>query len=206
MRDLWTFVLLRTASARFALAAADAGQGDDAALMARVVARDADAFAELYDRHARAVFSLAFRIVGDQLEAEDVVQDVFTQAWRQAERYDARRGALPAWLLNITRSRAIDLLRRRRQRVAAPPGFWSELVAAGPAPDTLALTSARVQALKQALADLPWAQRLPIELAYFEGLSQSEIAVRLEEPVGTIKTRVRLGLMKLRDAVAGGRR
>lgn len=205
MRDLWTSLLLRMVSARLASAAADPDPGSDVALMVRVVAREPEAFAELYDRHARAVFSLAFRILGEQPEAEDVVQDVFTQAWRQAERYDPRRGTLAAWVLNITRSRAIDALRRRRQRVAAQPGFWSEPVAADPAPDTLALTNVQVQTLREALAALPWTQRLPIELAYFEGLSQSEIAARLEEPVGTIKTRVRLGLMKLRDAIAGGR-
>lgn len=203
MRELWLALFVQMASVRRAAALAVAAED---ALIERVASRDPQAFAELYDRHTRAVFSLALRVLGDQGDAEDVVQDVFEQAWRQAERFDPARGQPIAWLLNITRSRAIDRLRRRRLDVPAPDGALSTLVADGPGPDALASASVDARALRSALASLPWTQRLPIELAYFEGLSQTEIAQRLEEPVGTIKTRVRLGLLKLRDVLLGSRR
>lgn len=160
---------------------------------------------ELYDRHARPIYSLALRILGDSTEAEDVVQDVFSQAWRQAPRYSASRGAVAAWLLTLTRSRAIDRLRARRAR---PAGVSDQRVAdnladAGPPADSQVLSSEHVARVRAALDELPLLQRAAIELAYFEGLTHAEIADRLEQPLGTVKTRIRLAMLRLRDALAG---
>src|SRR5918992_767135 len=169
----------------------------------RVARGDADALALLYDRHSRIVYSLAFRIVGDPPEAEEVVQDVFAQAWRQAERYDTTRGAVVAWLLMITRSRAIDRVRSRRGLPPlAPDGEKGLAAMADPAegPELQTLSAEQVRRLKRALDTLPLQQRMTIQLAFYEGLTHVEIAERLEEPLGTVKTRIRLGLLKLRSA------
>lgn len=180
---------------------------DDVALVARAAAGDGAALAALYDEHARAVHSLALRIASDEADAEDVLQEVFAQAWRQAGRYDAARGTVAAWLLNMTRTRAIDRLRARRARpdstATTPDDEWAALRA--PVVDPAdALAAARdAEQVRKALNELPVLQRLAIELAYFEGLTQHEIAERLEQPLGTIKTRIRLGLLKLRDALSG---
>ena len=166
---------------------------------------DSSALAALYDRHARAIYSLALRILTDAAEAEDVVQDVFTQAWRQATRYDASRAPVVGWLMIMTRARSLDRLRRRRARIAT-----TEMDPATPHPkdpdvdqETLAITAEQADRLRGALRDLPDGQRAAIELAYYEGLSQSDIAERLQQPLGTVKTRIRTGLLKLRDALAG---
>lgn len=161
--------------------------------------------AELYDRHARPIYSLALRILGEPAEAEDVVQDVFSQAWRQASAYSASRGAVAAWLLTLTRSRAIDRLRARRAR---PMGVRDERVAdtladAGPPADLQVLSSEQVVRVRAALDELPLLQRAAVELAYFEGLTHAEIAARLEQPLGTVKTRIRLAMLRLRDVLAG---
>ena len=161
--------------------------------------------AELYDRHARPIYSLALRILGDTTEAEDIVQEVFSQAWKQAARYNASRGAVGAWLLTLARSRAIDRLRAKRAR----PGDVSDervagqLVDAGPPADSLVLSSEQVARVRAALDELPLLQRAAIELAYYEGLTHAEIADRLEQPLGTVKTRIRLAMLKLRDVLAG---
>lgn len=166
---------------------------------------DADALAELYDRHARPVYSLALRIVQDQSDAEDLVQDVFTQAWRQASRFDASRGSVAAWLLTMTRSRAIDRLRARRVRpdrgIDVQPS--PEIADASSTADQQLLSAEQVARVRSALDALPLLQRVAIELAYYEGLTHTEIADRLEQPLGTVKTRIRLALMKLREALAG---
>jgi RNA polymerase sigma-70 factor (ECF subfamily) len=174
----------------------------------RMARHDADALAELYDRYARAIYSFALHIVGEQADAEDVVQEVFAQAWTQAPRYEARRGAVAAWLLTMTRSRAIDRLRARRARPDAEPaneGQLRELVDPAALQDLGLLTRDQISRLRSAMARLPVMQRVVIEMAYFEGLTQSEIAERLDEPLGTVKTRVRLGLLKLREAMTESR-
>jgi len=178
--------------------------GDHAAL-ARMARGEGDAVAELYDRHARPIYSLALRILGDTTEAEDIVQEVFSQAWKQAARYNASRGAVGAWLLTLARSRAIDRLRAKRAR----PGDVSDervagqLVDTGPPADLLVLSSEQVARVRAALDELPLLQRAAIELAYYEGLTHAEIADRLEQPLGTVKTRIRLAMLKLRDVLAG---
>jgi RNA polymerase sigma-70 factor (ECF subfamily) len=183
------------------------GQADDLASVARAADGDGSAIADLYDAHSRAVYSLALRVVGDQADAEDVLQEVFAQVWRQAARYDARRGTVAAWLLTIARTRAIDRLRARRARpdsgAAASDEATGLLVAPLADPGEALAAEENAHRVRAALHQLPLLQRLAIELAYFEGLSQSEIAERLEQPLGTVKTRIRLGLLKLRDALSG---
>src|SRR5207342_123443 len=177
----------------------------DQAAVARMARGEGDAVAELYDRHARPIYSLALRILGDATEAEDIVQEVFSQAWKQAARYSASRGAVGAWLMTLARSRAIDRLRAKRAR----PGDVSDervagrLVDAGPPADSLVLSSEQVARVRAALDELPLLQRAAIELAYYEGLTHAEIADRLEQPLGTVKTRIRLAMLKLRDVLTG---
>lgn len=176
----------------------------DLAAMRRMATGDGSALAELYDRHVRAAFSLAFRVLRDQGDAEEVVQDVFAQAWRQAARYDTSRGAVVAWLLMMTRSRAIDRLRARRGRPALQdddPALLRDLSDGTLPADLQILTIEQVERVRVALADLPPVQRLAIELAFYEGLTHVEVAERLEQPLGTVKTRIRLGLLKLRSSI-----
>jgi RNA polymerase sigma-70 factor (ECF subfamily) len=187
----------------------DRGAADDRVYVRRMAAGDPSALAALYDRHGRALYSLALRIVRDEGEAEDLVQEVFAEAWRRSASYEPSRGAVVAWLLTMTRSRAIDRVRARRARPNGRAAFDEAAVAdvaapaAGPVDQIAAAEDAR--RIRAALDDLPFAQRLAIELAYFEGLTQREIAERLEEPIGTVKTRIRLGLLRLRDALTEGR-
>jgi RNA polymerase sigma-70 factor (ECF subfamily) len=196
-------------SAIASLAGLGREQQEDAARVESAASGNGAALAALYDRHVRGVYSLALRVVADEADAEEVVQEVFDQAWRQASRYDPARGTVAAWLLNMARTRAIDRLRARRARPDRggqdAEHSWSELPA--PAVDPLdALDAARDAArVRQALQQLPLIQRVAIELAYFEGLTQTQIAARLEEPLGTVKTRIRLALMKLRDALSASR-
>jgi len=178
--------------------------GDQAALR-RIAQGEGDAVAELYDRHARSIYSLALRILHEPAEAEDVVQEVFSQAWRQASSYNPSRGAVAAWLLTLARSRAIDRLRARRAR---PHGSSDERAAgnildAAPLVDAQVLSAEQIDRLRAALDELPVLQRAAIELAYFEGFTHAKIAERLEQPLGTVKTRIRLALIKLRDVLAG---
>jgi RNA polymerase sigma-70 factor (ECF subfamily) len=177
----------------------------DRAALERIARGDHDGLAELYDRHAGAVYSLAFRILQDQGDAEDIVQDVFSQAWRQAARYDVSRGAVGAWLFTLARSRAIDCLRARRARPerSADDRQAGNIADAGALPDLQMLSTEQVQRVRAALGELPVIQRVALELAYYEGLTHVQIAERLEQPLGTVKTRIRLALDKLRDSLEG---
>jgi RNA polymerase sigma-70 factor (ECF subfamily) len=178
----------------------------DQAALARMAGGDHQALAELYDRHARPIYSLALRVLQDPAEAEDVVQDVFARAWTQAARYDTGRGAVAAWLLNMTRSRAIDRLRSRRSRPAEDADRQDALdnmPGAGVPQDVQLLSAEQVMRLRDALRDLPALQRIAVELAYYEGLTHAEIAARLEQPLGTVKTRIRQAMIKLRESMAG---
>jgi RNA polymerase sigma-70 factor (ECF subfamily) len=176
----------------------------DRYIVERMSRGDGDALASLYDRHARMVYALALRMLGDPSDAEDVAQEVFVQAWRSASSYDAGRGAVAAWLVVMARSRALDRLRRRRGTTdSSGPETLDRLPAAALPQDVrvdLADTATRIRA---ALRGLPFLQRTAIELAFFDGLSHAEVAERLEQPLGTVKTRIRLGLSKLREALAG---
>lgn len=162
-------------------------------LHARLVAGDPAALADLYDLAAGLVFGLVLRILRDRAEAEDVVQEVFVQVWRQAERFDPARGSLNAWLCTIARTRALDRLRRRAARREEPEGSQPPAVEAPRPEDALAV--------RAALESLPAPQREALALAYFEGLTHTEIAARLGEPLGTVKTRIRAALLRLRGAL-----
>lgn len=183
-------------------------QAEDLSCLRRIASGDQAGAAALYDRHARPLYSLILRILADQTEAEDVLQEVFAQAFRQASRYDPSRGAVAAWLLTMARSRAIDRLRSRRTRVEARTReveALDDMADVRPDAASVMLDEEQSRLLRQALSDLPLLQRIAIELAYYEGLSHTEIAERLEQPLGTVKTRIRLGLLKLRDVLTEGR-
>lgn len=169
----------------------------------RMMRRDSAALADLYDRYARSVYSLACRILTDRTEAEDVVQEVFSQAWRQADAYDAKRAPVAGWLLMMTRTRAIDRLRARsgRVRMVQPLPTLPDPPDQHEGPEALAIGEQEAARVRAALDTLSESQRSAIELAYYEGLSQSDIAARLREPLGTVKTRIRTGLLKLRSAL-----
>jgi RNA polymerase sigma-70 factor (ECF subfamily) len=169
----------------------------DAELVARAAEGSAECMGELFDRHAGRMKSLAQRIVRSPQEAEDVVQEIFAQAWQQAGRFDARRGSVLAWLSIMTRSRSLDHWRRRTTRRETPVADAPELDA-----PAASLGDPSSWAARSALAALPADQRGLLELAYWEGLSQSEIAARLGLPLGTVKTRMRLGLRRLREFLA----
>ncbi len=176
----------------------------DQAALARMARGDQGALAELYDRHARLVFSLALRILQNRADAEDIVQEVFVQVWAQASRYDTARGAVAAWMLTMTRSRAIDRLRSRsaRPETASEARVVEDMPDGAAQQDLQLLSAEQVEILRGALNELPVAQRVAVELAYYEGLTHAEIAERLSEPLGTVKTRIRQAVIRLREALA----
>lgn len=181
----------------------------DAALIAHVADGDERALGELYDRHADMAFSLACAVVRDHADAEEVVADTFAQVWRSAGSFDPVRGSVTTWLATIVRTRALDLLRARGRRAraleeAAVVTDEGETLVIPPtldAPERRAELSETRAMVQRSLAELPPPQRRVIELAYFGGLSQSEIAAQLSEPLGTVKTRMRAGMEKLRQAL-----
>ena len=173
----------------------------DVAVIGRMAGGDESALGALYDRWADAVNALVVRIVRDEVEAEEVVEAVFWQAWQQAGRYTSDRGVPGAWLLTIARSKSLDRLRslrRRRDEQPADESIFDRQPAVGD-PLSILATSERAAHVSAALRQLPDEQREVLELAYFDGLSQSEIAERLTLPLGTVKTRARLALRKMRD-------
>ncbi len=176
----------------------------DVAIILRMAQGDESALGALYDRWSDGVHALVVRIVRDEAEAEEVVEAVFWQGWQQAGRYTGDRGTPGAWLLAIARSRALDRLRtirRRRDDLAADDSVFANEPAIGDPLSDLN-TNERAGRVVAALDTLPPEQRTVLELAYFEGLSQTEIADRLSQPLGTIKTRARLALRKLRDTLS----
>ncbi len=176
----------------------------DDEVLARLQAGESWAMSVLYDRYARLVFSLALKVLNDREGAEEVVQEVFVKVWRRAGDYRAERGKFSTWLCGITQHHAIDELRRRKVRPAASDdeSAAAEVVDDGPVPFDRAVQSIEHQRIAEALACIPPDQRQPIEMAYFEGLTQQEIADRLRQPLGTVKTRMRLGMQKLKGLLA----
>ncbi len=173
----------------------------DEDLMQLVARNDAAAFEVILERHADAAFSLAYRMCGRHAIAEDVTQDAFLALWRSGARYDRTRGSVRTWALGIVHHRAVDALRRsdvHARRRASDEGI-EESLQAREQTDVQAVENAVAQELRGALGELPSEQRRVIELAYYGGFTHIEIASMLEEPVGTIKGRMRLGLKKLRD-------
>lgn len=171
---------------------------DDPLLLRRVADGDAEALRALYERYGPVLFGMAYRSLGDRQLAEDCVQEVFVTAWRSAGRYDARRASVTTWLFTISRNKTVDALRRRSRRPAEPlPERWS----AAEAPDAAEVVAAGDQGRRvaSALAELPQPQLEAVSLAYFEGLTQAEIADRLGVPIGTVKGRLRLALDRLRS-------
>jgi len=170
-------------------------------LIARVAQGDQLALATLYDKTSRLIFGLVLRIVSDSSTAEEVTLDVYSQVWKQAAAYNSARGTPMAWLLTIARSRAIDRFRsgkqeqQRRETLDTATGY----AAPGDSPEQESASSERREIVRSALKELSAEQREVIELAYFQGLSHSEIAAQLGQPLGTVKTRTRLGMIRLRE-------
>jgi RNA polymerase sigma-70 factor (ECF subfamily) len=187
-------------------------RADDLGLIKRVAAGDESAFSTLFDRWQPVVRAVADRILADADEADDVVEETFWQAWRSAANYDASRASVQTWLLTIARTRSLDRLRahrrRREESADATDEDGSSLIstlAADSGADSSAGAEHEEQSslVRTALATLPAEQRTTLELAYFAGLSQSEIAEKMDAPLGTVKTRTRMALHRLRDALAG---
>ena len=196
----------RTRANELVASAPPGGGTGDGELLSRMAAGDESALGALYDRYTALVHSVALRVLGDADDAEEVVEETFWQAWRQAERYEATRGGAATWLSMMARSRALDRLRAGRRFRAEhgdppeTPAADDDRTTASPLVETEDAEVRRKVA--EAVAALPPEQRQTVELAYFRGMSQSEIAEATGQPLGTVKTRARLALAKLRDALA----
>ncbi len=180
-----------------------ARQSNWSVLIHKIAQGDQGAMARLYDDTAPLVYSLAVRMMGNTADAEEVALDVFNQVWRSAARYSRERGTVFAWLMNITRSRAIDHIRSRALRLKAnePIENADILRDSADTPDRITEVRQQREKIRAAMAQLPADQRTCIELAFFSGLSHSELAEKLGEPLGTIKTRIRSGMLKLRTVL-----
>ncbi len=181
--------------------------GVNAALLRRMAGGDRDALGELYDQLSRPLYSTARHILNDAAEAEDVVHDVFVALWENAGSFDARKGSAFSWAVTLTRNRSIDRLRLRSNRArllfdSAPDDLGYGSGGGGAGGDHHAELGERADAVRTALAGLPPEQQRALEMAFFSGLTQQEIAERLQEPIGTVKARIRRGLIRLRDALA----
>jgi RNA polymerase sigma-70 factor, ECF subfamily len=174
----------------------------DEALAERLGGGDVGALEQLYERHSRAVFSLALKLLAEREAAEEIVQETFLKLWQRPDAYSPERGRLIAWLLGVAHHRAVDRLRRRRleQRYGASQQALEPVVSDGDPVDDV-LRSLRGEAVARALRELPTAQRIAVELAYLRGMTQVEIATALGEPLGTVKTRLRLAMQKLRGSI-----
>jgi RNA polymerase sigma-70 factor, ECF subfamily len=175
---------------------------DWAAVIALVARGDEAALAQFYDGTSRGVFGLIFRMVGEVSVAEDIALEVYMQVWRTAQTYTPSRGSVTAWLITLARSRAIDWIRsgqaRSRQQTQDLKKI-PELRDSAPSPELAWMESDRAEAVQRALAALPEEQRQAIELSYFEAMSHSEIAQRLAQPLGTVKSRIRAGMSRMRE-------
>lgn len=179
--------------------------GADQALMDRVVAGDEPAFQELYRRLSPGLFSMVYQILQDPKEAEDVLQEAFVQMWKKAATYDGKRSALFTWAVMISRNKAIDRLRSRQRRSRlveeATPELATSPTEFESGADFLSSQSDERKRIRGALAALPAAQREAIELAFFNDMTQAEVSAKLNEPLGTVKARIRRGLLTLRDVL-----
>jgi RNA polymerase sigma-70 factor, ECF subfamily len=177
---------------------------DDGDLVARLRRRDPSAMAELYDRYGRLCYSLILRIVRDRGVAEDLVQEAFLRVWNRSASFDDSRGALGSWLLTISRNQALDYVKSVQGRTWSSSGSDTERLAAFTNIENEYLISAQSEQVRNAIAKLTEPQRQVIELAYFEGLSHSEMAEHIQQPLGTVKTWMRTALKVLRDELTAG--
>jgi RNA polymerase sigma-70 factor, ECF subfamily len=175
----------------------------DATLVRRLLQKDVSAFEQLYDRHSRAVYGLILRILQQAGTAEEVVQDVFLQLWRNAEHYDESRGPFVPWLFTLARNRTLDTLRLKSERQRRREEQTEELPSVFTAPEYEKVLDEkrRAQKVRALMGSLNPQQKRAIELAYFEGLSHSEIAEALKEPLGTVKSWIRNGLLRLKEGL-----
>lgn len=173
-------------------------------LLERVAAGERAALLRLHHRYAPTLLAVALRVTGSRAEAEEVVQDALLRAWREAASFDRARGSAAAWLLTLTRNRAIDVVRARQRRIRleAEDADAPAPVEPSPSPERHAADQQRAEAVRAALASLRDAQREALELAYYRGLSHSEIAAALDQPLGTVKTRIAQAARVLREALA----
>jgi RNA polymerase sigma-70 factor, ECF subfamily len=182
-------------------------QGDavlsDTALVQRLLQRDVRAFEQLYDRHSRIVYGLVLRILQQASTAEEVVQDVFLQLWRNAGQYQSGRGPFVPWLLTLARNRALDNLRLKSERQRRREDQAEELptIAQVPEYEKTLDEKRRAETVRALMGSLSAQQKKAIEMAYFEGLSHSEIAAALQEPLGTVKSWIRNGLLRLKEGL-----
>jgi RNA polymerase sigma-70 factor (ECF subfamily) len=191
--------------------AADAGspgrESPDEVLMLAIVQRDEAAFSILYDRYVDLVYSTCIRVLADPQLAQDTTQEIFVRLWRRPETFVAARGRFLSWLMSVTRNRAVDEIRARGRRQKREDSGAGDTLMAVPDNDAVdplhaAQLEEQQQRVRAALQELPGEQRAALELAYFGGLTQQEIALALHEPLGTIKTRIRLAMQKLRRLLA----
>ena len=173
--------------------------GDEMRLVARIRAGDQQAMSELYDRYGKVVYAVALRVLQDAAGAEDVLQDVFLQLWRNPDAFDASRGSLAAWLAVISRHRSTDRLRKRRPET----DIENCVIASSPELRDETERALVIEKIRVVLAEMNPDQRKVLELAFFEGLTHTEIAAKTGEPLGTVKTRIRSGLQLLRAKFAG---
>lgn len=170
----------------------------DAEIIARIYSGDEGAMASLYDRYSHVVYAVALRVLSDSTAAEDILQDVFLQLWRNPQAFNASRGSLAAWLAVIARNRAIDQLRKKRPEAEAA----ETVIAVDPELQNTAERNQTIEKVRIVLAGMPAEQRSALEMAFFEGLTHVEIAGKTGQPLGTIKTRIRSGLSAVRKAFA----
>lgn len=179
---------------------------DDETLIRLVAHAQTDALGVLYDRYNRLVFSLALNVVGDHGTAEEVTLDVFTRVWEKAGTYRAEQAQFSTWLTSITRYRSIDVLRRRASRPEQSSVSWAEIPPTSipniNSPESATELALQRQRVRAAVAELPEEQKQVLALAYFKGYTQREIAEALNQPLGTVKTRIRLAMQKLREMLA----
>jgi RNA polymerase sigma-70 factor, ECF subfamily len=183
-------------------------QPTDAALMERILQRDAGALEVLYNRYGRPVYSLVLRISQHPSSAEEIVQDVFLQLWCSADRFQTSRGPLEPWLFTIARNRALDFLRLKREKQRLREDSDSDAFPSAvlhPDPEGDLDQSRRAEKVRALVSSLPEAQRRAIELAFFEGMSHSEIAATMGEALGTVKSWIRGGLLRLREMLGEAR-
>jgi RNA polymerase sigma-70 factor, ECF subfamily len=183
-----------------------ASPDQDVELLRRIAAQDRAAFAEFYDRHAALMFSVASKILNQAAEAEDVLQETCVQIWEKAGNFDPKLGKASSWVATLARNKAIDRIRasQRRSRLAEEAGAEFAIThEAGDTANEAIHGGDKARLIQSAITGLPAEQRRAIELAFFSGLTQDEISKKLNEPLGTVKARIRRGLLKLRDQLEG---